>query len=62
MKTRDRKDLFPGALELMVLQTLDREPLHGYALARHIKRASNELLQIEEGSLFRRCSGLATAG
>ena len=52
MKTRDRKDLFPGALELMVLQTLDREPRHGYALAQHIKRASNELLHVEEGSLY----------
>jgi PadR family transcriptional regulator PadR len=52
MKTRDRKDLFPGALELMVLQSLRQEPRHGYALAQHIKRASNELLHVEEGSLY----------
>ena len=52
MKTRDRKDLFPGALELMVLQSLRQEARHGYALAQHIKRASNELLQVEEGSLY----------
>ena len=43
MKARDRKDLFPGALELMVLQSLRQEARHGYALAQHIKRASNEL-------------------
>jgi PadR family transcriptional regulator PadR len=49
---KDRKDLFPGALEMMVLQTLQRQPLHGYALVQHIKRTSNDLLQIEEGSLY----------
>src|SRR5215212_454200 len=47
-----RKDLFPGALELMVLQTLKRQPLHGYALVRAIQASSRELLQIEEGSLY----------
>jgi len=52
MASPSRKDLFPGALELMVLQTLERQPLHGYALAQHIKRASNDLLQVEEGSLY----------
>jgi PadR family transcriptional regulator len=52
MKPRERKDLFPGALELMVLQSLRREPRHGYALAQHIKRTSNELLHVEEGSLY----------
>jgi PadR family transcriptional regulator len=50
-KTSDR-DLFPGALEMMILRTLKRQPLHGYALAQHIKRSSNDLLQIEEGSLY----------
>lgn len=47
-----RKDLFPGALELMVLQTLKRQPLHGYALVRTIQASSRDLLQIEEGSLY----------
>ncbi len=37
---------------MMVLRTLQRRPLHGYALVQEIKRASNELLQIEEGSLY----------
>ena len=48
----DRRDLFPGALEMMILRTLKREPMHGYALAQRIKAASAELLQIEEGSLY----------
>jgi transcriptional regulator, Acidobacterial, PadR-family len=46
------RDLFPGALELMILQTLSRRPMHGYALAQHIKAVSDDLLQIEEGSLY----------
>ena len=41
MASRDRKDLFPGALS--------QEPRHGYALVQHIKRTSNDLLQVEEG-------------
>jgi len=52
MKKGIRKDLFPGALELMVLQTLRRQPLHGYALAQVIKESSRDLLQVEEGSLY----------
>jgi PadR family transcriptional regulator PadR len=52
MKTREQRDLFPGALEMMILRTLKRQPQHGYALVQHIKRTSNDLLQIEEGSLY----------
>ena len=52
MSETEQRGLFPGALEMMVLQTLRRQPMHGYALAQHIKRQSNELLQIEEGSLY----------
>jgi PadR family transcriptional regulator, regulatory protein PadR len=51
MKNDVRRDLFPGALEMMILQTLRRQPLHGYALVQHIKRTSNDL-QVEEGSLY----------
>lgn len=52
MKKSEQRDLFPGALEMMVLRTLKRHPLHGYALVQHIKRTSDDLLQIEEGSLY----------
>ena len=51
-KKSEYRDLFPGALELMILQTLNRTPMHGYALTQHIKQVSDELLQIEEGSLY----------
>ena len=47
MASPDRKDLFPGALEMMVLRALSQEPRHGYALVQHIKRTSNDLLQVE---------------
>ncbi len=46
------RGLFPGALEMMVLQILRREPMHGYALAQSIKLTSSDLLQVEEGSLY----------
>jgi len=52
MSSRQPRDLFPGALEMMILRTLKHQTLHGYALVQHIKRASNDLLQIEEGSLY----------
>jgi PadR family transcriptional regulator len=52
MKKPEQRDLFPGALEMMILRTLKQQPMHGYALAQHIKRTSNDLLQIEEGSLY----------
>jgi len=46
------RDLFAGALEIMILRSLRRQPMHGYALVQHIKQRSNELLQVEEGSLY----------
>jgi PadR family transcriptional regulator len=52
LKKSEQRDLFPGALEMMILRTLKRQPLHGYALVQNIKRTSNDLLQIEEGSLY----------
>jgi len=48
----DSRDLFPGALEMMVLESLRRQPAHGYALVQHIQQVSNQLLQVEEGSLY----------
>jgi PadR family transcriptional regulator len=48
----EQRDLFRGALEIMILQSLQRRPMHGYALVQHIKQRSNELLLVEEGSLY----------
>jgi PadR family transcriptional regulator PadR len=51
-KNSERRDLFPGALEIMILQSLRVKPMHGYALVKHIKQVSDDLLQVEEGSLY----------
>jgi PadR family transcriptional regulator PadR len=56
------RDLFPGALEMMILQTLRRGPLHGYALAQLIKVTSEDMLQIEEGSLYPALQRMLKAG
>lgn len=62
MTDRQSRDLFPGALEMMILRSLKAQPLHGYALVQHIKRASDDLLQIEEGSLYPALQRLLKAG
>lgn len=62
MKNTIQRDLFPGALEMMILRTLKRRPLHGYALAQHIKQTSNDVLQIEEGSLYPALQRMLKAG
>ena len=62
MEPQAPRDLFPGALEMMILQTLRRAPLHGYALAQLIKQSSNDLLQVEEGSLYPALQRMLKAG
>src|SRR5215471_4504158 len=62
MKKPVQRDLFPGALEMMILRTLKRQPTHGYALAQQIKRTSNDVLEIEEGSLYPALQRLLKAG
>lgn len=52
MPPKPGRDLIPGTLEMMVLTTLRRGPLHGYAIAQTIRQNSDELLQIEEGTLY----------
>jgi PadR family transcriptional regulator, regulatory protein PadR len=62
MGESNRRDLFPGALELMILRCLAYEPLHGYALAMRIQQRSCDLLQVEEGSLYPALQRLLKAG
>src|SRR5579875_1709906 len=61
-KESGQRDLFSGALELMILHSLGLKPMHGYALAKHIKQVSEDLLQIEEGSLYPALQRLLKAG
>ena len=44
--------LLPGTLEMLILQTLSRKSLHGYAIVQSIQQVSEDLLKIEEGSLY----------
>lgn len=45
-------ELLPGTLYLLVMRTLAAGPLHGYAIAKRIKESSEDLLTVEEGSLY----------
>jgi transcriptional regulator len=45
-------DLLPGTLFLLILRTIARGPLHGYAIAKRIKECSSGVLEVEEGSLY----------
>jgi PadR family transcriptional regulator PadR len=47
-----KPDLLPGTLDMLILKTLTRAPLHGYGIALSIKRLSEEVLTVEEGSLY----------
>jgi PadR family transcriptional regulator PadR len=47
-----RKDTLQGTLDLLILKTLSRGPMHGYGIAVHIEQASEETLRVEEGSLY----------
>ena len=51
-KTSPRVDLLRGTLELLILRTLLPGPSHGHAVAKHIQRTSEDLLQVETGSLY----------
>ncbi len=47
-----RVDLLQGTLDLLILRTLLTGPAHGHAVAKHIQRTSQDLLQVETGSLY----------
>src|SRR5712664_138140 len=47
-----RVELLQGTLDLLILRTLLAGPTHGHAIAKHIQRTSEELLQVETGSLY----------
>ena len=47
-----KPELLPGTLDMLILKTLTRSPLHGYGIAQSIKRLSDDVLTVEEGSLY----------
>lgn len=52
MASPPKSDLLPGTLDSLILATLSRESLHGYAIAQRIQQNSGEVLKAEEGSLY----------
>jgi PadR family transcriptional regulator PadR len=48
----DRVELLQGTLDLLILRTLHLGSSHGHAIAKHIRRTSEDLLQVETGSLY----------
>jgi transcriptional regulator len=47
-----KRDLMPGTLDMLILKILTRSPQHGYGIALSIKRLSENILTVEEGSLY----------
>jgi PadR family transcriptional regulator, regulatory protein PadR len=47
-----KQDLLPGTLDMLILKSLTRGVMHGYGIAEHIRALSDEVLQVEEGSLY----------
>jgi transcriptional regulator len=45
-------EMLPGALDMLVLKTVSRGPLHGYAIAEFIESTSEDVLRVEEGALY----------
>lgn len=49
---KTKNDNLQGSLALLVLKTLEQGPMHGWGITLHIQRISNEVLRVEEGSLY----------
>src|SRR5256885_7984717 len=50
--TDSKRDLLPGVLDMLILETLSVQSMHGYGIARHLHRLSREVIKVEEGSLY----------
>ncbi len=52
VRVASKNELLPGTLEMLILRTLTRGEMHGYGIAQHIQEISDDVLQVEEGSLY----------
>ena len=59
---KSNADVLQGTLDLLVLKTLARGPMHGYGIAVHIQQVSDEVLRVEEGSLYPALHRIEQAG
>lgn len=51
-ETKSRLDLMQGTLDMLILRTLMPGPAHGHEIAKHIQRTTEDVLQVEHGSLY----------
>lgn len=61
-KRSPRNELLAGTMDLLILQTLTLGQMHGYAVARHIERTSEDTLRVEQGSLYPALERLQSQG
>ena len=52
MAKTERSEILPGTLEMLILKTLTVASMHGYGIAQHLQQLSEDVLQVEEGSLY----------
>lgn len=52
MTASARRDLLPGTLDMLILKSLTLASMHGYGIAQHIQRLSQDVIRVEEGSLY----------
>lgn len=52
MKPKTKSDLLQGTLDLLILKTLDLEPMHGWGITQRIQQISEDVLQVNQGSLY----------
>lgn len=52
VRSASKNELLPGTLDMLILQTLTRGAMHGYGIAQHIQETTEDVLQVEEGSLY----------
>src|ERR1700753_2681172 len=50
--TKVKKDVLQGTLAMLILKTLQQGPMHGWGITLHLQQISNDLLRVEEGSLY----------
>ncbi|MEW5916050.1 MAG: PadR family transcriptional regulator [Gemmatimonadota bacterium] len=52
MDSTGKRDLLPGMLDMLILKTLSVQALHGYGIAQQLSRVSQDVIRVEEGSLY----------
>jgi transcriptional regulator len=58
----EKSELLKGTLDMLILQTLSLQPMHGYAIAQQIEVRSRDVLSVEQGSLYPALERLQTKG